>query len=193
MLRLPLLFALVCLVSVPLVAHPHVWIDVQSEILVADDKVTGLWTVWDFDPDYSLLILTDNDANGDGRFDPAESAQVRKSYFDNLRRYDYFVHWVQGGKPVPPGVPTEFVASVLPTNQVRFRFLLPASIPLSSSALSLAYFDETIFVDLGFAKGSSVRLTGPGAPRATATLSAPRRGLFANYEPDRVASVLLKK
>lgn len=189
----PWFFAvLVCLTAPPLAAHPHVWIDVSSEIVITDAKISGLWTTWDFDPDYSLLILTDHDANGDGRFDASESAQVRKGYFDNLKRYDYFVHWAQGGKPLVAGALSEFQASVLPSNRVRFRFLLTSSIPLSRSATSLAYFDETIFVDLGFAKGSSVGVVGEGASQATITLAAPRRGLFPQYEPDRVATVTLK-
>ena len=41
------------------IAHPHVWINYRLEILLVEGKLTAINQQWDFDQDYSSMLLHD--------------------------------------------------------------------------------------------------------------------------------------
>lgn len=188
-----LLWLVATLISVPVLAfsHPHVWIDAQVEAKFGGATLQAVMVTWDFDPDYSLLILTDYDANGNGRFEASEVPQVRKGYFDNLKRYGYFTRMVQGTTRVALGALQDFTALVLAGNRVRFQFTLPATATVQKGKpLVLAFYDETMFVDIGFVGGSSARLASE-AP-VVVGLQKPPQGAFPDYNPEQSVFFTLK-
>ena len=65
LLSLPVIAA----TALPLVSHPHVFIDAGANLLFDDaGKLAGVRVFWAYDEFYSLLLVEDNglDADGDG-------------------------------------------------------------------------------------------------------------------------------
>jgi ABC-type uncharacterized transport system substrate-binding protein len=143
----------------PLSAHPHVWVDVQAEVVLAAGVVDGVWTEWTFDDMFSQLILTDNDPKGTGKIDDKINAAIKKTYFDNLKNYDYFSHFVIGRKTLAVPVPQKFQASVTPEGRVKYRFYLPLGVSIAQSTFSVSFYDDSYFTDMVFVKTDPVKVT----------------------------------
>jgi ABC-type uncharacterized transport system substrate-binding protein len=154
--------AVCILLAAPLSAHPHVWVDVQAEVVVAQGVVDGVWTEWTFDDMFSQLILTDNDPNGTGKVDAKMNASIKKGYFDNLRNFDYFSHFEVGKRELKVPVPQKFQATITPEGRVKYRFYLPLAAPLGPSTFSVSFYDDSYFTDMVFQKTNPVVLTVSG-------------------------------
>ncbi len=142
-----------------LAAHPHVWADVQAEMTIQGGFVEGVWAVWTFDEVFSQLILEDNDPQGKGRIDDAVNASIRKTYFENLKAYDYYSHFQLGTKRLAVPEPTNFRAAMTPGGRIQYRFFFPLAVRLDArTPLAVAFYDETFFTDMVFEKTQPVRL-----------------------------------
>jgi len=147
------------LVSQPLSAHPHVWIEVHAEVPLAAGYVDGVWANWTFDDAFSQLILADFPADAQGRYDPKANAAVKKGYFDNLKSYQYFSHFVLGKKDLEVAQPQKFQASVSPEGKVIFRFFIPLGVRLDAKTpLAVSFYDDTFFTDMIFEKKTPLNL-----------------------------------
>ncbi len=143
----------------PLLAHPHVWADVRTEITVEAGYVEGLWSTWTFDEVFSQVILMDHDTDGNGRFSAPENTILKKGYFDNLRIYRYFTHLALGSRSLETPTPNQFQGSVTSDGRVVFRFFLPLGLRLDAKTpLAVSFYDDTFFTDMIFDKKSPVNL-----------------------------------
>ena len=52
--------------GVPVQAHPHVWVTVESTLLYERGSFTGLYHKWTFDEFYSAMAVEGLDTNKDG-------------------------------------------------------------------------------------------------------------------------------
>jgi ABC-type uncharacterized transport system substrate-binding protein len=163
----------------PLFAHPHVWVDVRSEILVDKGRFVGIQETWALDEEFSQLILTDGDTNGNGKIDPSEVKAVKSAYFDNLKRFDYFTHVFQGQKVIPiPQQVEGFQAVLLPSGKMQYQFLLTFNVPLASGPVSLSFYDDTFYVDVEFEKKEPVSTKVSGGGKATVTFRPDKSKAF---------------
>lgn len=145
--------------AAPLWSHPHVWADVKTEVTISAGFVEGVWTVWTFDDAFSQLILDDNNALTLTAIDPKTSAAIKKSYFDNLRAYDYYGHFHLGTKPLGVPTPTKFLARLTPSGRVQYRIFFPLGVRLDSkTSLAVAFYDESFFTDMVLEKENPIRL-----------------------------------
>jgi ABC-type uncharacterized transport system substrate-binding protein len=162
-----LLFAL----TSPAWAHPHVWADVKAEVSVAAGYIDGIWAQWTFDEVFSQLILADNDPDSSGGFTKAENAAVKKGYFDNLKNYQFFSHFILGGKDLAVPEPQNFQASVTPSGRVVYRFFLPLGIRINAKLpLFVSFYDDSFFTDMVFEKNSPVVLKVTDGGKASVAL-----------------------
>ena len=76
----------------PAAAHPHVWITDVTTFVFEGRQLVGLRHRWTFDEFFGSFVIEEHDLDGDGRFDPAETAALREAAFDNLEEFDYFTH-----------------------------------------------------------------------------------------------------
>lgn len=151
----------------PLAAHPHVWADVKAEVKVAAGYIDGIWTQWTFDEVFSQLILSDHDADGDGVLNARESTSVQKGYFDNLKTYAYFTHLGLGSRKLEVPTPQKFQAAVH-GGRVTYRFFLPLGLRLDAKTpLAVAFYDDSFFTDMVFAKKNPVALTATEGGKAS--------------------------
>ena len=92
----------------PALAHPHVWVIVETEILYDKGLVTGVRHHWTFDEFYSAMAVEGLDANKDGKVDRAELAELAKVNIEGLTNYGYFTQVSLAGTPLPFGAPRDY-------------------------------------------------------------------------------------
>ena len=71
-------------------AHPHIWVSVQTTVVYDNGTVTGLRQRWLFDEFYSSMAIQGLDANGDGKYDRGELAELTKVNIEGLKDFQYF-------------------------------------------------------------------------------------------------------
>ena len=150
-------------------AHPHVFIDNRVTFILADQKITGFRENWLFDEVFSDQLLQQFDADQDGAFSPAESAQAAAGTLPNLANFHYFTYaWVDG-KDLGRLEPSDFHASAK-KGLVTFDFLvkLPRPVDPTQQAMALEINDRQYYVEVLLARrirsSSRARAASPAAP-----------------------------
>ena len=144
------LLGVACLaqVSLPVQAHPHAWIGVQSTaVLSPDGKFATIKEQWLFDEIYSAAIM-----DGMAADSPSGQATVREyaaMVIENLKPYDYFTKITVDGKPIHLDQASEF-AGTMQGNQLLLTFTAPLSQPVDPVAHQVTYaiYDPSYFIQM---------------------------------------------
>jgi ABC-type uncharacterized transport system substrate-binding protein len=145
-------------------AHPHVWVTSQTDVLYdGSQRVTGLRHVWTFDEGYSAYVTQGLDVNGDGILSPEELQELAELNATSLVDFDYFTEIKVDGASQVLGDPADY-SMVFEDNRATLTFTLPLSQPVRAArALVLEIYDPTYFVSFRMDEGDdAVRLAnGP--------------------------------
>ena len=150
--------------SLPALAHPHVFIDTGLEFIVDDGgQLTHVRVTWAYDEFYSLLVLEDQklDQDGDGRLTPSE--QLFLAGFDAEWVDDYNGDLVL----FADGAPVQLSGPMLPTATTEdgrivtshLRAVTDGAVP--ASALLAKAYDETYYTAYEISR--PVIISGPDA------------------------------
>jgi ABC-type uncharacterized transport system substrate-binding protein len=178
MIRAVLITIAILMLTVPALAHPHVWVTMRSELLYAPDgSITGVRHHWAFDDMFSAFATQGLDAKEKGKFTREELAPLAKVNVESLKEYDYFTYATADGKKTRltdplPDYWLDYKDSVLTLN-----FTLPLKAPVKAKELKIEVYDPTIFVDFEWAKDTPVHLIG--APHCKADVVLPREMTYA--------------
>ena len=119
----------------PALAHPHVYVTVETTVLFDKGTVTGLKQRWVFDEFYSGMAIEGLDTNNDGIYDRNELAELAKVNIDGLSQMNYFTTARLGeqqlGFDAPKDYFLEHVAMAAPPGPAR---LDPNSPPAAAAA-----------------------------------------------------------
>ncbi len=145
----------------PAAAHPHVWITNVSTFVFEDRQVVGVRQRWTFDEFFGSFVIEEHDQDGDGTFDPAETAALREGAFDNLREFDYFTHLRVDGASLPLREIEAFEARI-EDGVLVYEFMLPLPAPVdpARSDLALGVYDAEYYVELLLDEHDPVRFAG---------------------------------
>lgn len=147
-------------------AHPHVWITDVTTFVFEGRELVALRHHWQFDEIFSSFVIEEHDANGDGRFDAAETASVQEGAFSNLEEYDYFTHARIAGDPQRLTDVQDFRATVA-DGVLIYEFTLPLPAPIDPAHVSFAagVYDPEYYVEVLLDENDPVRFAGlpPGA------------------------------
>ena len=134
------------------IAHPHVWINYRLEILLVEGKLTAINQQWDFDQDYSSMLLHDQvkEHRKGTPLTEKEIAALHDHAFVSLADYGYFTHVWVGGSPVKIGPAKDFSANV-DGDILKYQFTTPLSQPVDPrrESVSIGIWDDTYYVDIG--------------------------------------------
>jgi len=161
-LTLLLAAALALLFVAPAVAHPHVWVTTQTELLFdADENITGLRHVWTFDEAYSAYVTQGLDSSGDGVPSPEDLQELAELNATSLVDFDYFTYVKTDGLPRDFAEPSEY-GMVFENRKVTLTFTLPLAQPAKAGrVLVLEVYDPTFFVSFRMDEGDgAVRMAG---------------------------------
>jgi len=157
----------------PAVAHPHVWIDAQVEVVLDDqDRAVAVRIGWTYDPFYSLFITGDMglDPDGDGRLLPAELARLQGFDMNWQPGFDGDSHVSLDGVALALGPPEDWGATYddsggqITTTHLR-RLAAPAAI--GTATLVVAVYDPGYYTAYALLPDPKVT-GGSGACRAVA-------------------------
>jgi ABC-type uncharacterized transport system substrate-binding protein len=159
-------FALLCALPRPALAHPHVWITVETTLLYDKGAFSGLRHKWSFDQYYTAMAIEGLDKNKDGKYDREELAELAKVNIDGLKEFGYFTTASVAGRDIKLEVANdywlEYEKGVL---SLIFTLPFPEPVPPDVKGLTFAVQDPTFFIAFDLAKADPAKL-GPGAPAA---------------------------
>lgn len=150
--------------STPLLAHPHVWVSVETTVVYDQGKITGLQNRWTFDEGYTTMALEGLDANGDGQYDRKELTELAQVNIDGLKDFDYFTQAKLSGSLLAMAPPRDYWLEYK-DEILTLHFFLPLSEPVLAGApgFSFQVFDPTYFIAFDLAEKDPVKLAA-GAP-----------------------------
>ncbi|CAN5474418.1 DUF1007 family protein [soil metagenome] len=158
--------------SVGAAAHPHVWIDMRSDVVYDDaGKVAAINLDWSFDDAYAQMALDGLDTNGDGVYSQAELDPLTKENIASLKDYGYFVVPRVNGKQVPIGEVTEY-GQIYTGSKLELHMQVPLSKPVDPKTVQFSYkvYDPEFFIAIDYVKDEPVGVVGNQPPNCAPEL-----------------------
>lgn len=162
--RLCLLLIALALWTTHAAAHPHVWIGTGLSFVVAKGKVTGVRFEWAFDEFFSSILFEDYDANRNGKFEANEVQTLKAKAFARTGEQDWLARIKAGERIFKKLTPMDFEVEVR-KKEVVYRFLLPLPEPVDpkTTPLSVAYYEESYYIEMLPQKKDPARFEGDGS------------------------------
>jgi ABC-type uncharacterized transport system substrate-binding protein len=159
---------LLCLTTSSM-AHPHVWITVETTVLRDKDNFTSLKYRWTFDEYYTAAATEGFRKNQSGSFEREDLAHLAKINIDGLKEFGYFTYALLGDKAVKFGEPTDYRVDY-DNGVLSLIFTLPFAQRLAAGDLSILVMDPTYFIAFELAKTNPVRIGEGAAKGCTITI-----------------------
>jgi ABC-type uncharacterized transport system substrate-binding protein len=157
------LFALALASGGNAVAHPHVWVTMQSEVVyAADGTVTGVRHAWTFDDMFSAFATQGIESKKKGVFTREELAPLAEVNVTSLKEFDFFTNGKVDGKKAQFNDPVDYYLEYK-DNLLVLHFTLPLKTAVKAKSLHLEIYDPTYFVDFTFGEKDPVTLKGAPA------------------------------
>ena len=170
----------VCTMPANVIAHPHLFISAQTEFVLNNGKIQGVYETWTFDRFFSADIIQGYDLNKDGIFNKAETQDVYNEAFSNTKNYSYFTFIRQGDKRYSPAQVNDF--SVCQKDGiVSYRFYVDLS--KYSGDFYFAVYDYSFFCDFRYDEKAPVLFIGAFGKIAPAYTIAENKKYPVYYDP----------
>lgn len=140
---------LICTPSSAL-AHPHILIDAQVQFTVepsqdGEYQLTKLRYVWQFDENFSLLLLGDYDDDENQLLNQQELTTMGIETMEGAKELGYFTILANGDETVPPTDAPQVRATFAQDRlTLEFDISLPTPIDITN-ALTFSLFDEEYY------------------------------------------------
>jgi len=146
----------------PAAAHPHVWIEMRSDVVFDDQgQVTALNLMWTFDDAYAQMALDGLDTNGDGVYSPSEIEPLTKENIASLKDYDYFTVMRFNGEKQALGEVTEF-GQIWSNDKLQLHLQVPLKTPVdpTKGEFVAKVYDPDFFIAIDYVKDEPVTVIG---------------------------------
>ncbi len=149
----------------PALAHPHVWVTVETTLVYENGAFVGVAHKWTFDELYTSMAVEGLDKNKDGKVDRTELAELTKVNIEGLKDFGYFTHATLAGEALKLGQARDYWQEHK-GGLLSLYFTVPFATPVLTEAKGLTYavYDPSYFIAFDLAKVDGARL-GPGAPK----------------------------
>ena len=164
--RIALSSCLIAAMSVfaqPASAHPHVWADLRSDIILDEQgRATSIHVEWIFDEGYTAAATEGMDADNDGVFTSSELQPVVTENIRALKEYRYFVAAKANGKDIPYADVTEYGQRINDQGRLSMTFVVPFETPidLTTAAFNYKIYDPDFFIAYDYIPGENVVAIG---------------------------------
>jgi ABC-type uncharacterized transport system substrate-binding protein len=164
---------LLFLTTAPALAHPHVWVTMNEELLyAADGSLTGIRHAWTFDETFSAFATQGLSAKDKGKFTREELKPLAQTNIESLKEYRYFTYARIDGKKQKDafGDPVDYWLEFDPKKtELTLHLTMPFKHPVLAKQLVIEVFDPEFFVDFGFADNNPVKLANAPANCSVST------------------------
>ncbi|WP_062014165.1 DUF1007 family protein [Aureimonas sp. AU4] len=133
-------------------AHPHVFVDAQMEIVGGRGSELGsIRNIWRFDELFSSSVVVDFDKNGNGTLDPDELEAVGETVRGSIAEWSYYTFLTTGGHDVKLA-PPDVIRGKYDGGQLTLFFEMKPAEPvdLAKEKVTFSVFDESYFVAFDF-------------------------------------------
>lgn len=163
------------LLSFAVLAHPHSFIRLSTQVIVDNDHFTGLKMRWTMDELTSADLLYDA---GDAKPGDEVWKKLAAEVMANVLAQHYFTEiWHRGQKVTFLNRPTDY-SMARDEHQAVLTFTLPLAQPqpLYGQQYQFATFDPTYYVDMSYANDSDVTLPAALQNSCKVTVLTPTPG-----------------
>lgn len=94
--------------SHPAHAHPHVWVSVETKVLIEQGSIVGFRHRWTFDEFYTAMAIQGLDTNNDGVYSREELAELAQVNIDGLKDFKFFTFARLGTTEVEAVAPKDY-------------------------------------------------------------------------------------
>ncbi len=146
----------------PAVAHPHVWIEMRSDVVFNDQgQITALNLMWTFDDAYAQMALDGLDTNGDGVYSPSEIEPLTKENIASLKDYGYFTVMRFNGEKQALGEVTEY-GQLWSNDKLQLHMQVPLKTPIDplKGEFVAKVYDPDFFIAIDYVKDEPVTVIG---------------------------------
>ncbi|WP_313680037.1 DUF1007 family protein [Pantoea vagans] len=167
------LFALLMVLSPALLAHPHSFIDMKTELVVQGDTFTGLKMTWTMDEITSADLLYDA---GEAKPGSVVWKKLAAGVMANVLGQHYFSEiWHDQQRVKFLNLPTEYNLS-RSGHKAVLEFVLPLAEPptLAGQRFEILTFDPTYFVDMFYDNPGALTLPPALQTRCKFALNTPK-------------------
>ncbi len=178
--------ALLCLApAAPALAHPHVFVAVESEVLFSPGGgITGVRHHWKFDDMYSAFVTANLGQDGKDPT-PEQMLPIAKTNAESLKEFEFFTFGKLNGKTEKFLDATDYTMSYDGSDQtVTLHFTLPLEKPAAGKLFVFQVYDPSYFVAFELEKKNPARLVG--AP-AGCSVSVSKPGSLTAADQKRLA------
>ncbi|MEX0627878.1 MAG: DUF1007 family protein [Cucumibacter sp.] len=164
---------ILCIGTLPALAHPHIWVDATAEIVFnAAGEAVVIRHKWLFDEAYSAWAVQGLDADGDGQLTSAELQPLADDNMVGLAEYGFFTFGSTGTAEIgfynPINALMRYESGVL-----ELSFELAFTPPAPRGSFELEVGDPEYYAAFSFQSIDAVKLSGAPA------------GCLARIEPPR--------
>ena len=155
-------------------AHPHVWADMRSQLVIGDDgTIQGVTVQWTTDKTYALDALDGFKPDADGNYSAEDLAKLTAENLDALKDYGWFIFFRFNGELKEIGTPTEGRQTYNPKDgRLTLYFTAPLKEPLDprKGTVDLKVYDPEFFIDFEYVDDKPLLINKALAPGCTADL-----------------------
>ena len=159
------LFFTLFLQAAPSYAHPHVWADMHSQLVISDTGlVTGVRVQWTTDKVYAKDALDGFTAKPDGSYDAADLTKLTAENLDALSGYGYFIFFRLNGEVQKIGKPIDGLQTYnVKDGRLTLLFTMPLETPLDphQGAVTLKVYDPEFFIDFEYVADKPLLISKP--------------------------------
>ncbi len=144
-------------------AHPHVYSDLRSDIILDDQgRATAIHVEWIFDQGYTEAATEGMDTDKDGIYTAAELQPVVDENIKALKEYRYFVAAKANGKDIAYADVTEYGQRINDQGRLSMTFVVPFATPVDLRTGEFTYkiYDPDFFIAYDYIKGETVTAIG---------------------------------
>lgn len=122
----------------------HVTAEARLDVIVdGNDTVRSVRYLWRMDRGFTGDLVDEFDADGNGRLDNSEIAEIGPVIRDSIAEYDYFQMVTRDGIDVPMAPPGQFIADIQDGQLIILFEMAPASVLPLSGKLAFGVYDPT--------------------------------------------------
>ena len=148
--------------AAPASAHPHVWIEMRSDLVFDDQgQITAMNLMWTFDDGYAQMAIDGLDTNGDGVYSTSELEPLTKENIASLKDYGYFTVMRFDGQKQALGEVTEF-GQIYSNDKLQLHMRVPLKTPVdpTKGEFVAKVYDPDFFIAMDYAKDEPVTAIG---------------------------------
>ena len=180
-----------CAVASKAEAHPHVWIEMQSDVVFTEDGlIKGVNLEWTFDDVYTQMALEGLDVDGDGLYSQAELAPLTRENIASLKDYDFFTIMRANGEQQKIAEVTDF-GQIWSNNKLTLHLQVQLEKPIDPKTQEFTFkvYDPEFFIAIDYVKDDPVDIVGK-MPKSCTLVVKP---LPTDAELDQTRTMLSEK